>query len=181
MTRCEFCEAECVVCENAGEVNGVLLCDACAGPVNAARAATVETKETAEQRAARIEAALPHFTGSQEYHRHWTRRLIWTEGVNWLAEQCGSYWLIDVIASYQGRAAVRGCGGLQIWTLELKSPGHVYGVKVQPGNTRGRVTCKADTNEPAVVTQLIPYTDFPLPRGIKLYVRDGVLMLPSEN
>ena len=33
-----------------------------------------------------------------------------------------------------------------------------------------------------LITKLeIPYTDFPLPEGITLFLEDGVLLLPSEH
>jgi hypothetical protein len=116
-----------------------------------------------------IRSGLAHFNGTESLFPHWTDRLTFTDGVKYLAEKCGAFWLIDIIASYQHRPKVRACGDLQIWTLDL------------PAANQGRVTCKADTHAPVAVRQRIQYTDFPLPEGVKLYVRHGVLMLPSEN
>jgi hypothetical protein len=126
-----------------------------------------ETKKSADE----IRTGLAHCIGSQDLFAHWTKRLNYTEGVQYLAESAGACWLIDVVASYQHYASVRRCGDFQLWELRL-TPGR---------KNMAVVTCRADTNARPVVTQRIPYTDFPLPEGIKLYVRDGVLMLPSEN
>jgi len=41
------------------------------------------------------------------------------------------------------------------------------------------VTMREDTGKKALVMQRIGYTDFPL-KSIKLYLIDGVLLLPSE-
>src|ERR1039458_7739091 len=64
------------------------------------------TKPTADE----LEQCLRYFTGTEEYHRHWMRRITFTDGVKFLAEQAGAYWLIDLIASWQikqiGRAHV---------------------------------------------------------------------------
>ena len=44
---------------------------------------------------------LRHFTGGVTRYRHGlNRRVIYTEGVQFLAEKAGAYGLIDVIASY---------------------------------------------------------------------------------
>ena len=120
---------------------------------------------------AEILSGLSQFTGSEEYFKHWTGRLIFTEGVRYLAESCGAYLLIDIVARDPHKPKVRACGGFQLWEIKLT-----------PGNKHmAVVTCSADSNTKPVVTQRIEYTDFTLPDGIKLYVRDSVLMLPSEN
>lgn len=84
----------------------------------------------------------------------------YTDGVQFLAEKAGAYWLLDVIASY------RRPEHFQIWTLDVKGK-------------KGVVEMKEDTNEPVLVRQEIEYTDFPLDT-IQLYLIDGVLILPSE-
>lgn len=48
---------------------------------------------------------------------------------------------------------------------------------VNPDNS-AVLTCERDTDEP-MITQEIPFTDFPLAE-ITLYLCDGVLLLPSE-
>lgn len=116
---------------------------------------------------------LAQFGGSEQFYRHWTGRLIYTEGCHFLCEH-GAGWLIDAIASYQGTAALRqhGLQDFQLWTLE-----------VNLSFKSGVLTCRPDSDRDAAVTQNIEFTDFPLP-SIKLYVERGeelTLMLPSER
>lgn len=53
-----------------------------------------------------------------------------------------------------------------------------------PGRFGGVVECREDTDSPALVSQAMEYTDFPLP-DMKLYVEgsdgDLCLLLPSEH
>lgn len=46
-------------------------------------------------------------------------------------------------------------------------------------NSKAVLTMRRDTDEPALITQKIKYTDFPIPY-IKFFCCDGVIMLPSE-
>jgi hypothetical protein len=50
-------------------------------------------------------------------------------------------------------------------------------LRVNPDNS-AVLTCERDSDDVAI-TQEIPYTDFPL-ESVKLYLADGVLLLPSE-
>lgn len=107
------------------------------------------------------QADLDQFTGTEQYHQHWMRQIVYTDGVKYMADAGGAYWLIDVVASYQRKEP------FQIWELKVKP------------NKSCVVTMREDTGEPAKVRQEIPHTDFPL-ESIKLYLIDGVLLLPSE-
>lgn len=118
------------------------------------------------------EANLANFYGSEQFYRHWTRRLIYTEGVHFL-EQNGAGWLVDAIASHQLNPKLNegDLRDFQVWELKLNGKG---------GCT---LTCKADSDKPNVVTQEIEYTDFPLD-NFTLWVERGeemTLMLPSER
>ena len=107
------------------------------------------------------EADLSQFIGTENYYRHWTGHGVCTDGVKYLAEKAGAYWLIDAILSYRRREP------FQIWTL-----------KKDDDNT-AVLTMQEDSGEPAKVSQKIPFTDFPLDQ-VKLYLIDGVILLPSE-
>jgi hypothetical protein len=112
------------------------------------------------------------FSGSEEFFRHWTRKLIYTQGIDFLVESCEAYWLLDIIASYQAKCAKDDmlCD-FQIWTVKV----------VNKGRT-ATVTCLRDTDDVAF-TQEIEYTDFPLSE-IKLYCERGeemTVMLPNER
>jgi len=135
---------------------------------------------TAPKTAAAFSAELEAFSGSLTQYRH-PFGLRFTEGVHHLlteiagvvrenGERCnGAFWFLDAISSHQP-AATKTCDGFQLWTLEVANDGN------GPGAT---LTCRADSDQPAVITQEIEYTDFPLPR-VTLYVIDGVALLPGE-
>lgn len=117
---------------------------------------------------------LDQFIGSEVFYRHVFGGLIFTEGVKFLADEGGAYWLIDAIASYQNTKQIVQDPMLrdfQIWNLTRKDDNSAV------------LTCKKDSNyEPAIV-QNIPWTDFPLEK-IDLWAERGehmTLMLPSER
>ena len=134
--------------------------------------------EKREKLAAEIEAALPHFTGTEEYHRiryPWLRKdFMLTDGAKYLADKAGviggtAYWLIDIIASYQREKPVKD-ESFQTWKLTVKE-------------SVGKVTCE-NGNGRILVTQDIPFADFALDE-VSLYVTSDefngiVVMLPSE-
>jgi hypothetical protein len=117
-----------------------------------------------------LQANLAHFSGSCEAFAHHSRRIRFTEGLAYLAEKAGAYWLIDAIASYQGPRLDAKAAGFQVWTLTVT-------------DGKAVLECRADTNAPALVRQEIEYTDFPL-ASMKLYVQGEagyrMLMLPGE-
>ena len=131
----------------------------------------METSTEAKLSASELGLRLGYFTGTEHYYKHWLPGLVFTDGVKYLADKAGAYWLIDIVASYQPklRKMSSGLREFQLWTL-----------KVNEETREAVVTCQADLNTPNVVRQLIPYTDFPLAE-IKLYVEGNVLLLPSEH
>jgi hypothetical protein len=120
-----------------------------------------------QQDTAALEADLAQFCGTENWWQHWTGRLTYTDGVKYLAEKAGAYWLIDLVASHQ-TARLRQ-EEFQVWILTVNCERTPMAV----------ATCCADTSAPVLVRQEIPYTDFPLP-SIRLWLVGGVLMLPSE-
>jgi len=112
-----------------------------------------------------LEEELEQFTGAMEYYRH-PLGILFTDGVKYLADKAGAYWLIDAIASYQIRGDIRRIP-FQLWELKVNKDGTAI------------LTMKEDTDELELVKQKIPFTDFPL-NYQKLYLVDRVLMLPSE-
>ena len=55
-----------------------------------------------------LESDLAQFTGSENYYRHsLNRKFMHTDGVNYLAEKAGAFWLVDLIASHQLSRKVR--------------------------------------------------------------------------
>ena len=127
---------------------------------------------------------LSQFTGTETWYRHFTG-LLYTDGIQYLAEQAEAYWLIDAIASYQHQLKRdEYLADFQLWVLSVVGEGERdYPFLLPEGNHKAVLTCWSDTPKegvkPAVIQQ-IEYTDFPLIE-IKLYVSEGVLLLPSEN
>ena len=121
--------------------------------------------EYSEEKIAEIQANLAPCTGSTQYFAYNGCRL--TEGAKIMAELCQAFWLFDAILSHQLSDHVRR-EEFQSWRL---SPCKA---------SRGALLLADDGNEHLLTAQHIPYTDFPLPEGIRLYVRDGVIFLPSE-
>lgn len=107
---------------------------------------------------------LNQFTGTEKYYKHWTQRLVYTEGVQFVAQKMGAYWLLDVIASYQPKLKDQE---FQVWILEKH--GEEY-----------RVVCD-DGDDNRLISQSIPYTDFHedlMP--FKLFCINNTILLPSE-
>jgi hypothetical protein len=124
-----------------------------------------EKKETRNPNT--IESELAQFTGTTQYFRHWLGGLIYTDGVQHLAERAGAYWLIDAIASWQPQAS-RAKEEFQHWELNVHD------------DRSADLTARRDSGEPTIVHQKIEYTDFPL-KTITLYLEGNVLLLPTEH
>ena len=117
-------------------------------------------------KAQEVQSIISQATGTTQYHRFskLPKFPLITDGVLAVAEAAGCYWLLDVIGSYQHDP--RLCRDFQVWKLEVNRE-----------NDSGVVRGYNDTT--LIITQDIPYTDFPLDE-IKLYLVAGVLLLPSE-
>ncbi len=116
-------------------------------------------------------AALAQFTGTENWYRHRLgREFLYTDGVKYVAEEAGAFWLIDAIISHQYDPRIKSNQGLQefqLWKLEVKED-------------RSAMLICEDGNDIVILTQEIPFTDFALPR-IKFYMENKVLLLPSEH
>lgn len=116
-----------------------------------------------------IEAGLGQFIGSETVYRHRLSGLAYTEGVQWLAESADCYWLIDLVGSYQKQCGKdRMLSVVQFWTLSVNLE-----------KRSAVVICERDEGDKNPIRQEIEFSDFPLP-SIRLWVRDGILLLPSE-
>jgi hypothetical protein len=115
------------------------------------------------------QADLAQFTGTTQWYKHWLKRFTYTDGVKYLAEQCEAYWLLDAIASHQTK---------QLLSDQMLREFQIWILKVNLEDSTAKLICERDTDD-VVLTQDIPYTDFPLAE-IKLYLTEGVLMLTSE-
>jgi len=127
---------------------------------------------------------LSQFTGTGHYYYgqiSYLCKLVYTDGVQYVAREANAYWLIDAIASYQPRIRAgeikspdRNLREFQLWTLTLRDDG------------QWELCCYADSGLPPVITQVIESSDFP-EESIRFYVEpygDGgavCLLLPSEH
>ena len=110
---------------------------------------------------------LRQFTGSENWYRHGiNRKVLFTDGAKYVADEAGAYWLLDAIAIAQlSENAVTG-EEFQLWTL-----------KVNEDRTASLV-CD-DGNDNIVYTQHIAFTDFPIDE-IRFYFTNNTILLPSE-
>ena len=112
---------------------------------------------------------LRQFTGTTAYHRfsRLFHTFVLTDGTQFLAENAGAYWLMDLVASH-----LPAYRGEEFVAVKLKR------------NTKGGCTVRLeDGNDGLLAQQRVEYTDFPL-EEITLYVvpQDDlrVILLPSE-
>jgi len=117
-----------------------------------------------------LKSNLAQFTGT-ESHTRWSSLFhnhVLTDGTKYVAEKCGAYWLMDVIASYASADWYK------------KNPFITATLKVKDGKGCVKFT---DGNDNVLQYQDFEYTDFPLDE-ITIWNCDNgdyrVLMLPSE-
>ena len=82
-----------------------------------------------------------------------------------VAEAAGCFWLLDIIGSYQKDKQLDP--HFQVWTLVVNLEDSTAAVN-------------GFNDKTPVISQDIPYTDFPLD-ALKLFLMDGVILLPSEH
>jgi len=112
-------------------------------------------------------ADLAQFTGSEQWYRHGiNRKVLFTEGAKFVADQAGAYWLLDEIAIIQPHDKLVAAEEFQVWKLAVNA------------DHSGNLTCD-DGNGNVIYTKQIEFTDFPS-EGITLYFTDNTILLPSE-
>ena len=110
---------------------------------------------------------LTQFTGSQNFYRHsLVREVLYTEGVQYVADAAGAHWLLDEIALAQRNIIPVKREDFQVWDLTVNA------------DQTALLTC-GDGNGLVVYSKPIPFTDFPVP-GIRFYYANWVIHLPSE-
>jgi len=110
---------------------------------------------------------ISHATGTEAYHRFSPFPFfpVATDGVIAVAEAAGCYWFLDIIGSYQLDKQLDP--HFQVWKLVVNHEDSTAVASGYNGTT-------------LIITQEIPYTDFPLDK-LELYVMDGIVLLPSER
>ena len=112
-------------------------------------------------------AVMAQFTGSEVFYRYGLAGdVLFTEGVKYVADIAGAYWLLDIIAIANVFEAKVRAEEFQLWVLTVRK------------DASGLVVCE-DGNGNIVYEQALNSTDFPEP-GIRLYFCNGTILLPSE-
>lgn len=111
---------------------------------------------------------LAQFTGSETWYRHAiNRKILYTEGAQFVAERGGAYWLLDEIAIIQPYDKAVAAEEFQVWKLAVHS------------DRKATLTCE-DGNGNVVFTKQVEWTDFPLDE-ITLWFANNTIYLPSEH
>jgi hypothetical protein len=118
--------------------------------------------------AAELRSSLQLFTGTTAYYQHWTKLIVYTDGVRYLANAASAFWLLDAIALAQPRALRDPwLREFQLWELFTRT------------DHSATLVCSRDTDSEAFRRE-IAFTDFPIDY-VRLYVEGNVLLLPSEH
>jgi hypothetical protein len=118
--------------------------------------------------AAQLKSELRNFCGTETWFRHSLfRKYLYTEGVQFLAEQAGCYWLLDKIFACQSCVAKLAEQEFIVWKLILDEEG------------KGAKLICTDGNYESLYSENILSTDFPL-KEITFYFQNNVLLLTSE-
>jgi hypothetical protein len=139
-------------------------------------------QKTDAQKAAAVRTYAQQCNGSEDFYRHsLARRMVYTNGAKFLAEECGAWWLVDAIASYIATTKAVQAEDFQVWTLKH----HDVCGKTLLLCTNG------NDDSPIIASQTIDYTDFPRElMPFRFFCERGelepgsagfVLMLPEER
>jgi hypothetical protein len=111
---------------------------------------------------------LHQFTGSEFWYRHGlVGDILFTDGVKYVVDHGGAYWLLDEIALSQRSVKAVTATPFQAWKLAVK-----------PDRT-ATLSCE-DGDGKIIFTKAIAFTDFPLPE-IALWLANDTIYLPSEH
>lgn len=108
---------------------------------------------------------MAHYIGSDVIYRHSLSRGTYTEGVRFVAQELGAYWLLDYIFSVQFTKEVV-TQSFQVWKLK----------RVEESSA---ILTLEDGNGNQVQRYEIAYTDFPLDE-MSFWLINNILLLPSE-
>ncbi len=118
-----------------------------------------------------IKRALRQFTGTESYHKHLfpgKSPILLTDGCDFIRNECKAWWLFDAILSYQCEKILRN---VNFQIIELRQ---------NMKDLSWLLTIHEDSNLKPLISQRIEFSDFPLDY-LKLYVIQGIVLLPSEN
>lgn len=126
--------------------------------------------ETYDNRGHRVREYARHAIGSETIYKHWLG-LRYTDGIKFLAETCGAYWLIDAVASHQPMISE----SFQVWRLAPC---------LSKGRQRWALEAWSDTPDKSkrLARQVIEYTDFPKDlMPFEWWVEHGTMLMKEER
>lgn len=107
---------------------------------------------------------LRQFSGTEHWYRHLSGYL-YTDGVQYVAQEGGAYWLVDKI----------------LFTTRAKNNLQEFGAwKLMVNEDKSAILVCEDGNYHELYREKIEWTDFPLNK-IEAWFENGVLILPSEH
>lgn len=133
----------------------------------------MQVQKTKTQKIEAIEEIINNPCWTEKYYRFspFPNAPVCTAGVIQLAEAAGCYWLLDIIGSYQSSRKLDK--SFQVWTLEVYDDEKAKKEKCA-------AIVRGFNDQELIIKQKIGFTDFPLEK-LKLYLMDGVILLPSEH
>jgi hypothetical protein len=112
-------------------------------------------------------AIMAQFTGSETFYRYGLAGdVLFTEGVNYVVDTAGAYWLLDIICIANVYETKVRAEEFQLWVFTVRE------------NSTGVVTC-GNGNGRIIYGQALNFTEFPEP-GIKMYFRNVTILFPSK-
>lgn len=104
------------------------------------------------------------YNSTDNYYKHGLE-IVYTDGVKALSEICNSYWLIDIIGSYQTYDRVRN-EKFQVWKLKRIKENEFF-IEASDGNKN------------IIAKQTIPFSNFPFDT-CTIWLSNGIVLLPTE-
>ena len=141
--------------------------------------ANPDTRSDSQKKADHVTEYCAMTQGTGQYHRTsiLSPDFVATDGMKFVADVCGAYWLLDLVASHQpGIRAKRGdIHAFQVWKLTHDGDGRSW-----------LVECWSDTpNSPGskrMARQEIEYSDFPAELSpFTFWVEGDVCLLKEEH
>ncbi|WP_431064492.1 DUF6876 family protein [Methylotuvimicrobium sp.] len=133
-----------------------------------------QTANNARLDTSEFASALAHFTGTEQWYRHpFIKRMIYTDGVKFFAEnggEHGAYWFLD-------KMALEACPELD------KRKEYFGSVVMKVADDKTAVITVTDGNDGLIATYTLDFTEMQVGEWRFYLIEDGdyrVMLLPSE-
>jgi hypothetical protein len=118
----------------------------------------------------KLQHELKLFRGTSRYYKHLfpgKSPILLTDGCKYVRDEFNAYWLFDDILKYQDDKLLKKIN-FQIWEFKrLKK------------DLSWLLTCREDTDNKALISQSIEFSDFPIDY-IRIWVIGSIALLPTE-